>query len=138
MRFATLNLRGGGENNDAYVGDGSSESSSSKSVETSTENSGFATNRSTSSFSLAKEETRVVFRIKILVLIVIGVAALTCGIWTYVFVTSSEHELFRQKVRCDDSNEEYFCNPVSNNRWNSFWIMPQRFQPSRTRKQPTW
>ena len=95
-------------NKNDNIGDGSSnhgddnheDSSSSSSILTSTENTGHQTDQSsTSSFSLARAESRMVQRSKMLVFLAIAFAAAGCGIATYFFTKASEEEIFRRQVR---------------------------------------
>ena len=76
---------------------------SSRSIVSSTENTGLhASDQSTtSSLSLAKAESRMVSRSKMIVLLVIALAAAACGISTYWFTKAGEEEKFRLQVRLE-------------------------------------
>jgi hypothetical protein len=78
----------------------SSEESSqvSSSVEPSTTEKPDHTETSSSSFSLARAQSRAVFGSKVLVLTVIFIAAIVCGIATYNEVRSRETEEFTTEV----------------------------------------
>jgi hypothetical protein len=69
------------------------------SVYSSTDHTGkHSTHSSTSSLSLARAETRWVRRIKVLVLVVMALAAATCSVLTYIFVQASERQSFEHQV----------------------------------------
>jgi hypothetical protein len=54
-----------------------------------------------SSISLARAETKAVNRSKIIVLLVIAIAATACGTATYFFTKSEEEDDFHSQVRRD-------------------------------------
>jgi hypothetical protein len=60
---------------------------------------GGASSTAGSSLSLASAESRMVFRSKLLVFLVLFVAATACGITAYIFAKETELQEFRQQVR---------------------------------------
>ena len=49
--------------------------------------------------AIGKEETRMVYGSKILVIIVLGVATMLCAAGAYIFGARAEHEIFRAQVK---------------------------------------
>jgi hypothetical protein len=56
---------------------------------------------STGSLTIAKAETRAVNRSKVMVLLVIAIAAAACGTATYFFTSAEEKDNFHRQVRKD-------------------------------------
>jgi hypothetical protein len=65
---------------------------------------GAQSSSSNSSLSLARAETRMVFRSKLLVFFVLGLAAIICATSTYIFAKNSEHDVFQKQVRDEQWN----------------------------------
>lgn len=94
---------------------------------------------SASSLSLAQQETRTVRRIKFLVLAVIGLAAITCSVFTFIFVAASESKTFQAQVntvRCLNILLVTCQRVISHCNDRSFLIMLLRLQIYRTSKRP--
>jgi hypothetical protein len=90
-------------NNNEFVHDGDHQSLSSESASlsagTDTNHTGEVSNDS--SLSIARAETKAVNRTKIIVLVVIAIAATACGAATYLFTKSEEEDDFHSQVRRD-------------------------------------